>query len=120
MDSILANGLTFTGCHGVLTAEKRSPQVFKVDLELFMDLHAAGQQDDLALTVDYAQVYEVVRKIVQGPACNLLETLAEKIAQAILGEFPVIEVEVTVYKPEAPVEGKFGYFAVKIRRSLVI
>ena len=117
MDSIIARGLSFKACHGVLDQEKTYPQLFQVDLELFLDLQAAGQQDELNLTVDYDQVYHLVQGIVEGPSCNLIETLAEKIAQALLGKFPLEAVEVTVYKPEAPVKGEFQYFAVKIRRN---
>jgi dihydroneopterin aldolase len=51
-----------------------------------------------------------------GPSCNLLEALAERIAQKLLQNFPLSVVDVTIYKPEAPVEGEFDYFAVKIRR----
>lgn len=116
MDCIIARGLSFRACHGVLTSEKICPQLFRVDLELFLDLQAAGQQDDLSLSVDYDRVYHAVGEVMAGPSCNLLEALAEKIAEILLKKFPILEVEVTVYKPEAPVEGEFDYFAVKIRR----
>jgi dihydroneopterin aldolase len=117
MDSIIARGLTFKACHGMLDQEKTNPQLFQVDLELFLNLQAAGQQDDLSLTVDYDQVYQLVQAMVEGPSCNLIEALADKIAQALLNKFPLQAVEITVYKPEAPVKGEFQYFAVKIRRS---
>jgi dihydroneopterin aldolase len=116
MDSIIARGLSFKACHGVLPGEKIDPQPFKVDAELFLDLQAAGEQDDLSLSVDYDKVYHLVRDIVEGPSCELLEALAEKIAQALLAKFPVTAVEVTVYKPQAPVAGEFDYFAVNIKR----
>src|SRR5690554_6503851 len=117
MDSIIARGLSFKVCHGVLDSEKINPQLFQVDLEMFLNLQAAGQQDDLNLTVDYDQVYHLVQSIIEGPSCNLIETLAEKIAQTLLKNFPLTAVEVTVYKPEAPVKGEFQHFAVKIRRE---
>jgi len=117
MDSIIAKGLTFTACHGVLPQEKTCAQQFVVDLILYLDLKAAGLHDDLKYSVDYSEVYEVVKNIVEGPTCNLLEALAEKIAQTLLKKFPIAEVEITLYKPQAPVKGKFDYFAVKIRRS---
>jgi dihydroneopterin aldolase len=116
MDCIIARGLSFNACHGVLTSEKMYPQPFKVDLEMYLDLQAAGEQDNLALSVDYDRVYHVVSEIMNGPSCNLLEALAERIAQKLLQNFPLSAVDVTIYKPEAPVEGEFDYFAVKIRR----
>lgn len=116
MDKIMARGLTFTACHGVLAAEKVTPQIFMVDLDLLMDLHAAGISDDLKDTVSYAEVYEQVKKIVEEESYNLLEALAENIAASLLYRFPLQGVEVTVYKPNAPVNGKFDHFAVKINR----
>jgi dihydroneopterin aldolase len=117
MDKILARGLRFMGCHGVLPGEKTEPQVFIIDLELFLDLRPAGREDSLELTVDYSQVYEAVKKIVEQNSFNLIEALADNIASNILDDFPVQSAGVTVYKPQAPVEGQFDYFAVSIQRD---
>ncbi len=85
-------------------------------MDLFLDLRAAGLSDDLKDTVSYAEVFEQVRKIVENESYNLLEALAENIAASLLFCFPLQGVEVTIYKPDAPVKGKFDYFAVKIKR----
>lgn len=116
MDRIMARGLTFKACHGVLAAEKIEPQIFKVDVDLLLDTSSAGNSDDLKDTVSYAEVFEQVRKIVENESYNLLEALAENIATALLLRFPIMGVELTVYKPNAPVDGKFDYFAVSIKR----
>jgi dihydroneopterin aldolase len=116
MDSIICTGLTFSGCHGVLSEEKKHPQPFIIDLQLFLNLQPAGLNDDLDLTVDYARVFAEVQQLVENKSYNLIETLAENIAAALLQRFPVEAVEVSVYKPNAPVKGKFGHFAVKIKR----
>ena len=116
MDKIIARGLKFDGCHGVLAVEQNTPQEFGIDLELYLDLSPAGLTDDLKLTVDYDQVFHCVRKIVENESFKLIETLAENIARTILESFAVTAVEVSVYKPNAPVEGMFDYFAVKILR----
>ncbi|MEN6327360.1 MAG: dihydroneopterin aldolase [Syntrophomonas sp.] len=116
MDKIMARGLKFKGCHGVLEIEQHTPQEFVIDLELDLDLAPAGLKDELELTVDYDQVFHTVRKIVENKSYKLIETLAENIARAILENFAVSAVEVTVYKPNAPVDGIFDYFAVKITR----
>lgn len=118
MDQIIAKGLTFYGCHGVLEAEKQNPQKFVVDLILYQDLHRAANEDDLKFTINYDKIFHDVRKIVEKESYNLIETLAEKIAGFILSHYTANRVEVTVYKPQAPVEGQFQYFAVKIERSL--
>lgn len=116
MDKIMARRLRFYGCHGVLEEEKKRRQPFEVDLDLYLDLQHAGFSDDLQQTVNYDQAFHLVRVIVEQEHFNLIEALAERIAAAVLAEFPVQEVEVTLYKPEAPVAGEFKYFAVKIHR----
>ena len=117
MDSIIARGLTFSACHGVEAQEKIHPQIFKVDLELFLNLQTAGHTDELKDTINYDQVYHLVEKIVIEKSYALLEALAENIARNLLAVFTQIHsLEVTVYKPQAPVQGEFEYFAVKIKR----
>ncbi|MDD2510449.1 MAG: dihydroneopterin aldolase [Syntrophomonas sp.] len=118
MDKIIARGLEFQACHGLLPAEKETPQKFLVDLDLFLNLRAAAESDDLALTVDYDKVFHLVENIVEKQSYNLLETLAEKIAATLLDSFAALQaVEVQVSKPDAPVKGNFDYIAVKIRRE---
>lgn len=116
MDRIMARGLTFSGRHGVLDIEKIEPQTFVVDLDLFLELQPAGISDNLKDTVSYADVYEQVRQIVEEESYDLIEALAENIAAAILMCHFLTGVEVTVYKPNAPIKGKFDYFAVNIKR----
>ncbi len=115
-DKIIAQGMQFFGCHGVLPEEKKKPQPFVVDVEMSLDLAPAGRSDNLADTVSYDEVFHTVRRIVENCSFNLIEALAETIAEKLLSDFAVQEVEVTVYKPQAPVEGKFNYFAIKIKR----
>lgn len=117
MDSIIARGLTFQACHGAEAWEKKQAQTFLVDVEMFLDLKTAGHTDDLNQTINYAQAYQLVEKKVTTQSFNLIEALAENIAETLLTAFPgLVSVEVTVYKPEAPVAGSFDYFAVKIKR----
>jgi dihydroneopterin aldolase len=117
MDKIIARGLTFQACHGVGAQEKTIPQTFRIDLELGLDLQTAGTSDDLTATVNYDQVYHLVEKIVLRRSYNLIEALAEDLASTLLGRFARLQmVQVTVYKPEAPVQGEFEYFAVQITR----
>ncbi len=116
MDKIIAKGLCYYGCHGVLPEEKTTPQPFEIDLELWLNLHPAALHDDIDRTVDYSQLYSHVGRIVEENCFNLIETLAETIAAQILTHYPVEAVDITVYKPKAPVEGDFKYFAVKMIR----
>jgi len=117
MDKIIIKNLEFYGYHGLAPEEQRLGQVFVVDLELFLDLRQAGSLDAPEHTVDYGAVASLVKEIVAGPPCKLIEAVAEKIATAVLGSFPVKEVLVRVRKPNAPLPHKFAYMGVEIRRG---
>jgi dihydroneopterin aldolase len=87
-----------------------------VDVELVLDLAPAGTSDDLAKTVDYGEVYEIVRRNVESASYRLLETMAEAISREILGAFAVDEVAVRVRKPAVQLGGPLDYAGVEIRR----
>ena len=105
MDVVFLEGLQFYGYHGVNTEERSLGQRFLVDVELTTNLLPAGQSDDLTQTVNYSRVYTCVQTIVQGPPRNLIEAVAEEIATALLTDFPVSSVTVTVRKPEVALRG---------------
>ncbi len=108
-DRLSLLGMRFHARHGVLPHEKVEPQPFEVDLILHADLSAAAASDDLADTVDYAALHDLVAAIVGGPSFELIEGLAGAIARATLAATDplVVEaVEVRVRKPEAPMEGE--------------
>lgn len=118
MDKIIMKGMRFFGRHGVLPQERELGQVFEVDVELFLDLEAAGENDDLGLTVNYADVFGLVEEVVTGRSFSLIETMAHRIATLILERFrPVEKVGVTVKKPSAPIQGSFQYMAAEIART---
>lgn len=116
-DKIILVGMTFFGYHGVGSAERSLGQRFVVDVTLIQNLRAPGASDDLGDTTNYAAVYRLVRAIVTGPPCNLVEHLAEKIASAILAETPAQSVTVRVRKPWAPIkESVIEWVGVEITR----
>jgi dihydroneopterin aldolase len=99
-DRILLEGMVFHGRHGTLPAERELGQPFVVDVELRLNLRPAGLSDDLAQTVDYGEVHRLAREIVEGSPVNLTETVAERIAAAVLEDHPAVEaVRVKVAKP---------------------
>jgi 7,8-dihydroneopterin aldolase/epimerase/oxygenase len=117
-DAIFLEGLQFYGYHGVAAEERALGQRFAVDVELALDLRAAGRGDDLGASVDYGAVHERVRAVVEGPPRRLIEAVAEAIADALLAAFPVEAVVVTVRKPAAPIPGAaLGAAGVRIRRA---
>lgn len=117
LDTVVLTGITAKGYHGVFDHERRDGQPFVVDLVLFLDLQPAGTSDDLAKTAHYGELAELVHAIIGAEPFDLIEMLAETIAAAVLGAFPVAAVDVTVHKPKAPIEVPFGNVAVTLRRS---
>jgi len=79
VDRILMDGMGFFGRHGVFPAERELGARFSVDVELEGDLRAAGASDRLEDTIDYALAYDLVRQVVEGEPCHLLEAVAERI-----------------------------------------
>ncbi len=118
-DKIYLEGMTFSGYHGTLDAERDLGQPFIVDVELRLDLREAGVADDLTKTVDYSEVHRRAKEIVEGDPVNLTETLAERIAAAALEDHPMVEaVKVKVGKPHVRLGGTvLGGSAVEVARE---
>ena len=118
MDKIILNGMVFYGFHGMSAAEQELGQRFDVDLVVRLDLSKAGVSDMLEDTVSYTHLYRAVKEIMEGPSRNLLENVAETIAEKILAESNVASVQVTVKKPKVPMKGSvLDYAAVEIVRE---
>ena len=116
-DRVLLEGMTFEGTHGVYPEEQVTPQPFEVDVELALNLQPAGLSDDLALTVDYARVFDVCRQVVESTRFNLIEALAEAISEELLAGFPNAEsVTVRIRKPKVSLSGPFRSAGIEIRR----
>jgi dihydroneopterin aldolase len=110
-------GLRARGYHGVYPTEREQGQDFLVDVTLELDLGKAAASDDVADTVHYGELAQQVVAAVEGEPVDLLETLAQRLADLALSYPRVDEVEVTVHKPEAPVGVPFEDVAVTVRRS---
>ena len=116
-DEIALTGLRAIGYHGVLPQERVEGQLFIVDVVLRLSLAPAAEGDDLAATVDYGELASRVVKSVESDPVDLIETVADRVARLALGYPPVESVEVTVHKPNAPIEVPFADVAVTIRRD---
>ncbi len=116
-DRILLSGVRARGFHGVLPEERAAGQDFVVDLELHLDLSVAAATDRVAATVHYGELAEAVVAAVEGPPVDLIETLAQRIADVALAHDLVDRVVVTVHKPTAPIPVAFGDVAVRIDRA---
>ena len=117
LDRIELRGVRALGYHGVLPEERVAGQTFVVDLVLHLDLSAAASSDDVADTVHYGELAAAVVAAVGREPVNLIETLAQRIADVALAYDLVQLVLVTVHKPEAPVGVPFGDVAVTLIRS---
>jgi dihydroneopterin aldolase len=115
-DTISVKGIRARGRHGVLSFEREIGQPFIVDVDMSVDTSRAGDTDDLRLTVDYGTVATEVTRIITGPAVQLIETLAARIAERIRQMPGVEQVTVTVHKPFAPVPELFDDVTVRITR----
>jgi dihydroneopterin aldolase len=117
-DKILLSDLEFYGTHGVLDIEKTTPQKFIITICLYQDLSLPGRTDDLKLTTDYSLVYKIVKSIVETQSFNLIEALADAIANKIISNFRIDEVVVKVNKPNAPLnDAVFSAVSVEISRG---
>jgi len=116
-DHITLTGLRASAFHGVLEHERRTGQVFVIDVTVWLDLEAAAASDDLDLTVHYGELAEEVVHSVEGEPVDLIETVAERVAQVALLHPPVTRTVVTVHKPSAPITVPFSDVSVTIERS---
>ncbi|MFZ5979674.1 MAG: dihydroneopterin aldolase [Candidatus Zixiibacteriota bacterium] len=115
-DVIRLVGMPFYGYHGVTAAEKEIGRVFEVDCELGVDLASAGHTDQLTDTIDYYQVYQVIKENVEGTAFSLLEALADRLAAIILDKFPIYRVTLKVRKVNPPVSGLAKHIEIEVTR----
>ncbi|MDO5048612.1 MAG: 2-amino-4-hydroxy-6-hydroxymethyldihydropteridine diphosphokinase [Actinomycetaceae bacterium] len=116
-DVIKIMGLTANGRHGVYPYERRDGQPFRVDVIMHVDTRSAANEDDLSRTVDYSEVAADVNAILAGPPVYLIETLAQRVAEAVLQHEAVQIVEVEVHKPDAPMNYEFNDVSMTIRRT---
>jgi dihydroneopterin aldolase len=118
MDRILMQGMSFYSYTGVLASEKTNGQIFLVDVELEMLPILACETDRLTDTVNYAEAYEIIRKIFERESFDLVERLCGVIVQRLLQAFSLVNgVIVTVRKPQAPIIGQFEAMGVRIHRQ---
>lgn len=101
MDTIFLKELRVEIVVGVFEWEQRLRQTVLIDLEMAVDAAVAAQQDELSDTLDYKAISKRVKDFAENNPCALIETLAQRIADILLGEFGVSRAKVTVSKPGA-------------------
>jgi dihydroneopterin aldolase len=117
LDELSVTGIECYGYHGVFEHERREGQVFVVDLTLGIDTAPAAASDDLRDTVDYGSLVAAVKRAVEADPVDLIETLAQRLADVCLRDRRVQWARITVHKPGAPIEATFGDVTLTITRS---
>jgi len=119
LDEITLTGLRVFGRHGVFDFEREQGQDFVIDVRMRLSVARAAQTDDVTDTVHYGEVAERVAAIVGGDPVDLIETLAVRLADDLLGDERLQAVSVTVHKPQAPIEVAFADVSVTVHRTRI-
>lgn len=118
MDKIIIEDLQIYAHHGVYPKENETGQNFYVSAELETDTRRAGVMDDLNLSTNYGDVCRFIHSFLTEHTYKLIETAAERTAEALLLTFPHIQkVTMEVKKPEAPIPFPFKSVSVRITRG---
>ena len=98
--------------------ERSEGQNFFVTAKVFLETYIAGVTDDLNNTVNYAGLCQVISDFMQDTKYNLIEAVAENLAAVILNFSEIVKgVDLTISKPEAPVDLPFENISVKVFRQ---
>lgn len=120
MDKIVLKNMGFYGYHGNLESEQEQGQRFFVDVEITTDLTKAGQSDNLEDSINYVEVYELVRSVMIGEKCNLLERLGALISDSLYQHYQgIVGLSVTVRKSSVPIAGMLDYVEVVTTRGQI-
>jgi dihydroneopterin aldolase len=115
MHKIKLTGLRVFAHHGVLEFERTDGQEFFIDATVWLDASAAVKADDLAKTVNYGTLADMIVANVASEPVDLIETLAQRLLTMVLSlSAPIIEAEITVHKPNAPIDHDFADVSVTV------
>jgi len=117
MDKITLHNMKFHGYHGCEEFEKQYGQVFEVDLDIMVDAKKAGQTDCLTDSVNYVAIFESAKQVLQQERYNLLERVAQRVAEQVLQEMGVHSVVVRIRKPAVPLKGVLDWVQIEIQRE---
>lgn len=118
MDKITIKGLKLFAYHGVNPEEKQNGQTFILDIDYYVNTAKACHNDSIDDTVSYAKVVKAAREVFTAEKYDLIERAAQVVADRLLDDFEeIFKVDITLKKPEAPVNAEFDYMAVSITRE---
>ena len=113
--NIILNEMKFYSYHGVLPQENTVGAEYKVSLDIETDFSEAAATDNLDGTINYAEIYEAVKKEMNIPA-KLLEHLAYRISKRLFADFPTIKsIEITIFKENPPMGADCKNIGVRVK-----
>lgn len=118
MNQIIIKNLELFAYHGVHEFEKLNGQRFVFDVIVTLSNAVKCESDDINEVLSYSNVIKTIKNTVISKSYNLIETLGYKIAENLFSSFDQIEtLDITVKKPEAPIDEKFDYVAARIIKN---
>ncbi len=115
MDKIAIKGLNIRANHGVFASEKELGQNFIIDANVYLNFHPATINEDLTKSIHYGELSEFINSEFSKCSYDLIETAAYEVAIAVLNQYKLInEIELTINKPNAPIELKFDTVSVSV------
>ena len=117
MGIIRLKNMIFYGYHGVYEFEKEKGTNFEIDLELFTSLATSSKSDNIEDTINYEDVYELVKKSFGSKSYFLLEKLADSISKSIFNEHNIEKLIIRVRKINAPLDGKLDSVEIELKRK---
>ncbi len=117
MDQLIIQNLELFGFHGVYDEEKSIGQKFIVEAKISLDLSEAGETDNLQSGIHYGQLCHELQEVFNKTKHNLIERAATVLCEHILTTYDqVVEVDLTLKKPWAPIHLPIDYPAVRLVR----
>lgn len=101
MDKVYIEGLTFQTTIGFYQWEKEIKQTLVIDLAMGWNTAQAAEHDELAKTLDYAEISDAIVKFANANPVDLIETLAERIAAFLMAQYHIPWLRLKVMKPTA-------------------
>ena len=101
MDKVFINGLSIQTTIGFFEWEKQIKQTLIFDLELGWDIKPAAENDELAKTLDYAEISQELESFSNANPVDLLETLAERLANHLMEKYGIPWLSMKIHKPNA-------------------
>jgi len=101
VDKVFIQGLSIQTTIGFFEWEKQIKQTLVFDIEMAWDIKPAAANDELAKTLDYADVSVEIDKFANANPVDLIETLAERLANHLMARYQIPWLKLTVGKPGA-------------------